>query len=368
MADTGVQRFSFLAQHQPPYGPYFAVFEYLAHGTLARWIAANPQGIPLGVTLEIGYMLATALHYLHGYGLIHMDIKPRNIMLRRPFTSNGAGEAVLIDFGSARPAGEQEMVLDATFRASSYLAPEWIAAAHRGRTLARPEIDIYALGVLLYHLLTGQPPFRGDTPQALEASIAAGKWIPVSQVAQSLRHPIQPEMQRMFDALLQSALSVRADQRCTAGLLVERLVELRFRLQYLEGNESKDVLKPAAPPAEERQSRRRTATVALGILLFATGIGVGAVGAAWEGDGQIWLPTAPLVATPSMTSVATATLMPTATASATTAPTPTATATDLPTATPAPTATWTPEATPTVAVLSTLAPLNPTATRTANAP
>jgi len=100
---------------------------------------------------------AAALHAAHDAGLVHRDVKPGNILLR------GDGRAVVADFGIARATGEDSMTKTGAMLGSvEYFSPEQA----RGER-ASAASDIYALGVVLYELLTGERPFRGDTPYAV---------------------------------------------------------------------------------------------------------------------------------------------------------------------------------------------------------
>lgn len=112
--------------------------------------------------------LARGLQTCHRERVLHRDIKPENVLLRR------SDEPVLIDFGLAHLPGDdgRSHVTQVLVGTPLYLAPEQV---EEGRTGARPETDIYALGMLLYELVTLQHPFEGQSrPSALRA-IAAGR-------------------------------------------------------------------------------------------------------------------------------------------------------------------------------------------------
>ena len=116
--------------------------------------------MPLEQVLRIGTELALALDYAHSHDVIHRDLKPGNVLLRPN------GSTVLVDFGLARLAGsgsgEQLTQSGMVIGTLAYMAPEQIQAqALDGRT------DIYALGVLLFQMITGRLPFEGDTAQML---------------------------------------------------------------------------------------------------------------------------------------------------------------------------------------------------------
>jgi serine/threonine protein kinase/ABC-type phosphate/phosphonate transport system substrate-binding protein len=100
--------------------------------------------------------LARALHYAHGQGVIHCDVKPSNILI------DGDGEPHLTDFGIARLLDQEgQLTKSGVIGSPRYMSPEQ-ASGRRGEVTAAT--DIYGLGVVLYELLTGKPPFRAVTP------------------------------------------------------------------------------------------------------------------------------------------------------------------------------------------------------------
>jgi hypothetical protein len=128
--------------------PYY-VMEYLENGSLAKRLEAGPLGVAEAVTLfrEITEGVVTA----HNRGVLHCDLKPANVLL------GPDGKPRLADFGQARLADERVSSLGTLF----YMAPEQAAPG------SAPDArwDVYALGALLYCLLTGEPPYR-DAPGA----------------------------------------------------------------------------------------------------------------------------------------------------------------------------------------------------------
>jgi serine/threonine protein kinase len=102
--------------------------------------------------------VARAVDYAHQHGVLHRDLKPANILLDRQ------GEPHLTDFGVAKVLGQSGISLTASgsiMGTPSYMAPEQAAGQSKRVTTAA---DIYSLGAILYEMLTGQPPFRADTP------------------------------------------------------------------------------------------------------------------------------------------------------------------------------------------------------------
>jgi hypothetical protein len=137
--------------------PYFAM-ELIEGQTLAERIA-HGRTLSLEETAAIAERLCAAVDALHDAGVLHRDIKPSNIMLER------SGRVVLMDFGIARMAGaELTAPGSALLGTPLVMAPEQVRGEPAG-----PPADIYALGVLIYQMLAGQPPFTGDVVQILHA-------------------------------------------------------------------------------------------------------------------------------------------------------------------------------------------------------
>ena len=134
------------------------LFDYVG-GTPAQVFAKSmgTPGTPARTTavVTVGIHLADALHYLHSNGIIHRDVKSANVLVRE----NKA--ACLIDFDSAimpnDPATDGRFVGTYT-----YAPPEQLKGAH-----VDARSDVYAMGVLMYRMLTGKRPFEGDSPEEL---------------------------------------------------------------------------------------------------------------------------------------------------------------------------------------------------------
>ena len=136
--------------------PYFAQ-EYVDGGSLETDLAGKPR--PAAAAAQMIETLARAVHYAHEHGVVHRDLKSANILLTKQ------GVPKISDFGLAKqldgPAGET--IQGTIMGTPEYMAPEQAM----GLTDIGPPADIYALGVILYELVTGRPPFQGPTLDVL---------------------------------------------------------------------------------------------------------------------------------------------------------------------------------------------------------
>ena len=130
----------------------FIVMEYVTGGTLARHVT---HALALEEVLEWVSPIAQALEYAHSQSIVHRDIKPANVLV------DENGKPKLSDFGLARMfEGGADLTGKGTILGTpAYMAPE--------QALGRPadqKLDLYSLSVIVYEMLVGQVPFRGDTP------------------------------------------------------------------------------------------------------------------------------------------------------------------------------------------------------------
>ncbi len=133
--------------------PYI-VMERIEGPSLRERFDAAP--LPVDEVARLGAMVATALHDLHRQRVVHLDVKPSNIMLRRR-ADGSEGDAVLIDFGLSRHDRLPDLLeeeFDLPMGTSPYISPEQVRFIRND-----PRSDLFSTGVMLYHLTTGERPF-----------------------------------------------------------------------------------------------------------------------------------------------------------------------------------------------------------------
>lgn len=211
----------------------FLVMEFINGPTLRRLLheryvtGAGP--LPPGLSAYVLHEAAAGLDYAHsqpGGAVIHADISPSNLLLSR------SGEVKIADFGIARREG--------TARAAEgkwgYMAPE----QERGEPLT-PRADLFALGVVLYELLTGVHPFNGRAP----AGPRAGEPLVAPQ---TLRPDLPPRLGRLCVEMLDPSAAGRP---ASAKEVMERLAEIRYQQGWREGRSELAAAVAVAVPEHE---------------------------------------------------------------------------------------------------------------------
>jgi hypothetical protein len=174
-------------------GYMFIVMALVSGGTLKERLHGP---LPVEIAVRLVGQVADALGYAHGQGVFHRDVKPTNVLL-------AAGDwAMLSDFGIARALGETTRLTSpsGTIGTPAYMAPEqWLGGEIDGRA------DLYSLGIVLYELLAGTPPFTATTSQGLMRQHLE---VPVPSLATR-----RADLPGGFDDVLRIALAKEPDHR-----------------------------------------------------------------------------------------------------------------------------------------------------------
>jgi serine/threonine protein kinase len=169
--------------------PYL-VMDYVGGGSLADELARRRGPLPLPQAARILTQIAEALDYAHDRRMLHRDVKPSNVLLTPD------GRAMLTDFGIARAAWDSRLTAsDVRIGTAAYMAPEQA----RGLQMDR-RTDVYALGVVLYEMVTGRTPFRGNTDAMLYQHVHESPPRP-----RSLNPSLPPAVERMVLRALEKA-------------------------------------------------------------------------------------------------------------------------------------------------------------------
>ena len=208
-----------------PDGTPFMVMEHLEGNPLDQYVRENPRDLWL-----LLYQLNEALAFIHEHDLLHFDLKPSNVLVRR--TKALADEemplAVLIDFGLSyrRETGGKVKLVGTP----GYMAPEVI----RGEENLTRAVDYYSLGVILYELIEGRLPFRGSMPDILRAHLADDVTFERRKVEYAELYPwIEKLMSKEPRERLEAFQEFRRAMAARLGETTER-IERVFALGYVE--------------------------------------------------------------------------------------------------------------------------------------
>jgi len=218
-----------------PGGAPFFVMDRVGGPSLGE-VLADGGRLPIPRALEIAVALASALEHAHRQGIIHRDVKPDNVLLQP--LDDGGERPMLVDFGLARCSWESRQLTQAgqVLGSPHYMAPEQAA----GETVDE-RADVFALGVVLYRMLSGRLPFQGERPLEVLSSLLSG---PPPSLAE-----LEPERvgQGPLSDLVHQTLRRERDKRPAS------MGELREKLEAIASGSAPMTARSsggAAPPAE----------------------------------------------------------------------------------------------------------------------
>ncbi len=188
---------------------YYIVMEYVHGGdTLDRYTEID-QLLPIATVTSILYQCAMAMDYAHKKGVVHRDIKPRNILLTED------REAKITDFGVAATSGVSGAQSPEHAGSPLYMSPEQV---RRGDVVTQS--DLFSLGVVAYEMLTGKHPFNGENIEAIQHRIL--------NTAPMKLNLARPEIPDVYQRIIDKALAKDKNQRYKTGLDMAGDISLVF--------------------------------------------------------------------------------------------------------------------------------------------
>src|SRR5262245_33811155 len=244
----------------------FIATEFIEGVTLRSALASGKMSADK--TLEIAVQVASALAAAHDAGVVHRDIKPENIMLRPD------GYVKVLDFGIAKLTEQSQASDDHRGKTTALLQTRpglVLGTAHymspeqaRGQKVDARS-DIWSLGVVLYEMVAGSPPFRGETPSDCIAAILTAEPAPLSSVS--------PDVPAKLESILQNALRKNSDERYQT--IKEMLGDLRNLKAKLEAESSLSKTRSAGDSnaSEINRPKRRVFVTVIAALLATAALG-----------------------------------------------------------------------------------------------
>jgi WD40 repeat protein len=240
--------------------PYFSM-EFADDGSLAQKLAGIP--LPFRRAAQLLEMLARAIHYAHERGVVHRDLTPSNVLMMADgtpkITDFGLAKILLGEPGVTTPVGQTQS--GAILGTPSYMPPE--QAAGRTKEIG-PAGDVYALGAILYEMLTGRPPFRAETPLETLRQVLSEEPVPPSR--------LQPHLPRDLVTICLKCLQKEPRKRYGSANALARDLG-----QFLAGQPIQARPIRAWERAVKWAKRRPAVAALLGLVVGVTALGFGLV-------------------------------------------------------------------------------------------
>ena len=230
-------------------GQVYIGMAYYQGETLAERIARGPLAVE--EALDYGAQIASGLAAAHGKEILHRDVKPANVMITEPAPAAEGGIVKLLDFGLAKVEDVQLTRTGTTMGTVAYSSPE----QGRGEKVDQ-RTDIWALGVILYEMLAGERPFKGDTVLALLQALATHEPTPLRE--------LNPEVPEAAEKLVLRCLEKDRERRPAS--MAEVLEELRGILG-VGGTAALSGAGAVQPPPQPRRRWLAPAVLAAAVLL-----------------------------------------------------------------------------------------------------
>ena len=167
-------------------GQRYIAMEYVEGESLRTKIAGGEM--PVDEACSIARQMCEGLEAAHAQGIIHRDIKPENVIVM------GDGRAKVLDFGIAKLRGARPITKEATLGTAWYMSPEQL----RGEQVDN-RTDVWATGIVLYEMLTGLPPFRGEYESAVTYGIVNDDPAPVREMRRDVPIPVADAVHRALE-------------------------------------------------------------------------------------------------------------------------------------------------------------------------
>lgn len=177
----------------------FIVMEYIKAKSLASMMM-NKEEIPVSKAIDIAFKCCKALEYAHSKNVVHRDIKPANILITQD------GNVKIVDFGVAKVRNEVDTFTSGIFGSPLYMSPEQIEEQEVG-----PSTDLYALGVVLYEILSGERLYQADNVHTLMYKILNEKPKPLADFGIEHAEKLQPIIDQALEKQREHRYPAAAD-------------------------------------------------------------------------------------------------------------------------------------------------------------